>query len=72
MPMPKTVKGKAKLLFQFLTTGQSAKLASRQVRARDFEEHARKHYERKYGKKNVAAQKHSKHSGRRADIAVNY
>jgi hypothetical protein len=55
-----------------MSSPSNSRFAVEKVRARDFEDHARRYYERKYGKKNIKTQKHSRHSRRKADIAVNY
>jgi hypothetical protein len=73
LPFPKTTKGRIKAVIAVLKSSPSnSRFAVQKVRARDFEEHAKKYYERKYGKKKVQTQKHSRHSRRNADIAVDY
>lgn len=72
MPLPRTARGKAKVIWSLIKGDRDPSLSVRRIRARDFEDHARKYYERKYGKKHVRTQKHSRHTGRSADIAVNY
>lgn len=73
MPFPKTARGKIKAVLAVLkSTPSNSRFAVEKVRAKDFEDHARRYHERKYGKKNVETQKHSRHSRRNADIAVNY
>jgi len=70
LPLPRTTKGKAKLAWAVIKGDRNPPLANRRIRAKDFEEHAQKYYERKYGKEHVAYQKSSKHTRKRPDFWI--
>jgi hypothetical protein len=73
LPLPRTTKGKLEAVVAVLKSDvKDSRFAVQKVRAKDFQRRAEKHYEKKYGKKNVQTQKHSRHSGKYADIAVGY
>jgi hypothetical protein len=73
LPLPRTTKGKLEAVVAVLRSDtKDAGFAVRKVRAKDFQREAEKYYEKKYGKKAVQTQKHSRHSGKRPDIAVGY
>lgn len=76
MVAPKSMKGKIRVFYsatKHLLTDQdlaAAALDERKIRAKEFELHALKHYQKKYGVDEVDYQKTSRTTKKRPDIAV--